>query len=572
LRRNQPPGRARRSSEGIHREQPWSKKMTTIARTIQVFVMFLVIATATVVCGAEPLGLEQLVTLVKFLDEGQVIEKIRAHGVAFEAGAAELAELEDAGASDAVLAAVKKAALPKKPAGKLVTYLDVKNMLAAGVAGSKILKLLDDSPTLFTLDAGQEGELRGLGATDAVLAKLQGEGRKPDKAAEITHLAVVLDCSGSMKNSTSDGKAKMEVAKGVVVDLVDKIPDGLGLSFLIYGHDAALKCQAVKVVHSTSDMGPQDKAALHTLIARLRPVGQTPIALALKTAGAELAKQPGGCGLVLISDGKETCQGDPVAETASLAKNLPIEFGAHVIGFDVDQEGQTQLAAVAEEGDGQYYNAANAEELGEAVEKLIPKIQRAVPPTRSVKSFASAIEVSELTLEGFPKIDALYVSPAGKKPGGANTSGGRQNVVQSTNVLGKPMFVEPGVYDIYYAPEEGYEQPLIKGVEVEPQRTVQVYFNRLASAIVVRGLGVKAPVGGVTLYVCPPGTKPGAKTVYGGQKNVVQDADALGKPMLVPGDAAYDVVMRPKGGQYVTIARDLEVERGSLTVVGGSEQ
>ena len=224
-----------------------------------------------------------------------------------------------------------------------------------------------------------------LGASDTLIAKIAGKGRTPKEDAEITHLAIVLDCSASMQEPTSDGQMKMAVSRRVLGDLVERIPGHLGFSFVIYGHDAKSKCSAVEVVHSSEAFSDAAKSQLRARINGIQPAGKTPIALALQTTGAELAKQPGGCGLVLISDGKETCQGDPVAEIEALARRLPLEFGAHVIGFDVDGEGRTQLEAIAQAGNGTYYNAQSARELAAAIEALREKIEAIGPADRALR-------------------------------------------------------------------------------------------------------------------------------------------------------------------------------------------
>src|SRR5207248_9078328 len=120
------------------------------------------------------------------------------------------------------------------------------------------------------------------------------------------------------------GTTKMEAAKKVVTELMEKIPNGRRVAFLIYGHDRELKCQAVKIVRPLSEIDDAAKAQLKGAIAELQPVGHTPIALALRTAGEELAKATGSCQLVLITDGMETCHGDPSKEAAELTAKLKL--------------------------------------------------------------------------------------------------------------------------------------------------------------------------------------------------------------------------------------------------------
>src|SRR5262249_53263834 len=160
--------------------------------------------------------------------------------------------------------------------------------------------------TIFTLDPRQVAELKKAGASNALLAAMQNKRGSPG-VTDATDFAVILDCSGSMMDKTREGPSKMEVAKKVVTELIEQVPNGRRLTSIIYGHDAALKCEAVKVVRPLSELDDAGKAELKKAIAALQPAGHTPIALALETAGKELAKNDGCCGLILITDGMETC-------------------------------------------------------------------------------------------------------------------------------------------------------------------------------------------------------------------------------------------------------------------------
>ena len=70
--------------------------------------------------------------------------------------------------------------------------------------------------------------------------------------------------------------------------------------------------------------------------------------------------------VVLISDGIETCEGDPCKVAADLvAKGLNVRV--HVVGFDVDADAREQLQCIAEAGNGMYFDAQSAQALQQAV-------------------------------------------------------------------------------------------------------------------------------------------------------------------------------------------------------------
>ena len=100
----------------------------------------------------------------------------------------------------------------------------------------------------------------------------------------------------------------------------------------------------------------------------LAPYGYTPIAESLRLAGDDLKphvdKLPR---ILLISDGEETCGGDPKAVAKALCEQ-GIAPRVDVVGFDLDAKSRDQLKAVAEAGCGQYFDAHNASGLLEQLQ------------------------------------------------------------------------------------------------------------------------------------------------------------------------------------------------------------
>ncbi len=64
----------------------------------------------------------------------------------------------------------------------------------------------------------------------------------------------------------------------------------------------------------------------------------------------------------LISDGEETCGGDPVAAAKAL-NGSGVNAIVNVIGFDVDAETRAQLEAISEAGGGKYFAAKDSAAL-----------------------------------------------------------------------------------------------------------------------------------------------------------------------------------------------------------------
>jgi len=379
--------------------------MSAPKRVFATFLMTMIGLVVLAVAWAQAprlLGEGDLIKLLDLqVDDAAILKRIQKGGIDFTVDEATLDRLKKAGASEGVLDAVREAAkarptVPKS--AKAVTYEDILALLRAQVEEQDILDRLAKSPTIFTLGAEQVDELKKAGASEKLLETMQGK-RPSAPAGEVTDLAIILDCSGSMGEKTRDNQIKMDVAKRVVSELVHDIPSGLNVTFLIYGHDANLRCKAVKVVRPLDPLDSVGRAMLINAIREFRPVGATPIATALGAAGSELAKGRGPAGLVLISDGKETCGGDPSAETARLVKELKLTFGVHVIGFDVQPNERAALEEIARAGKGQYYNAVSAAKFREVVQVMHKKITVAAnrhikeePPAPSIDDDDPAVQ------------------------------------------------------------------------------------------------------------------------------------------------------------------------------------
>ena len=117
-----------------------------------------------------------------------------------------------------------------------------------------------------------------------------------------------------------------------------------------------------------------DKSQLVNLIQGLPAVGYTPITKALKAAGVELSKDKAPSGLILITDGLDTCNGDPAAEAAQLVRDLNLTFGVNVIGFDIKAGERDKLDQIAKAGHGNYYNARNADEFRRVIRAIHKKL------------------------------------------------------------------------------------------------------------------------------------------------------------------------------------------------------
>jgi hypothetical protein len=205
---------------------------------------------------------------------------------------------------------------------------------------------------------------------------LLGMGSSPAWAKENRMIEIILDASGSMEGKLKTGESKLEAAKKAVQDLVKQLPQETVLSFRAYGFQSPKDkkdCRDTRLLLPFAPLGENRQK----LIDQLRPLkarGYTPITLVLTEAGKDFPVDfKGGKMIILVTDGKETCEGDPCALAKSLAK-AEARLVVHTVGFGVDETTKQQMECIARMTGGKYFSAEDAAslalELGKAVETV----------------------------------------------------------------------------------------------------------------------------------------------------------------------------------------------------------
>jgi len=497
----------------------------------------------------KPLGEADLASLLGLgLDDETIVARIKKGGLAFDLTDAAVQKLKSAGASEAVVKALQAAAQANSQptsAASAITYDQVLQLLGLGLDEESVLKRLAKSPTVFTLDAAQTEALKKAGATPKILEALTGVRAAP-AGGDVTDLALILDCSGSMSQATTGGETKMTAAKRVLTDLVGKIPAGLNVTFVIYGHEVyggaedPRNCQAVKVVRPLAPLDEAGRTALVTTIAALKPTGATPIALSLRTAGEELAKNKSMCGLVLVTDGIESCKGDPAAEAAALVAKLNVSFGVNVVGFGVKPEENAALKEIAVAGKGKYYGAADSKELTDAISTIAKQIQ---DNAEIVDTTRRALRVLTPKKVQMPPVEEIYIvrneeadSPIATKIGSVEKFDDYLSIPSSTNK-----------YAVFFQAKDGWAAvPLLRNFSIPDRRVVDVKPESILGMVQVNGTGKTERI-----YIRKPGDR--------GQVNPpVQLAEKFGDVMVVPA-GKYDIYV----GNSL-IEEDFEVKPGTL--------
>lgn len=198
-----------------------------------------------------------------------------------------------------------------------------------------------------------------------------GTGEGPDatvseRAPVVTrsHFAIILDASGSMA-ADNQGQTRMAAAKAAIDGFVAELPAGSTVSLRVYGHEGD-NSEAARVAScASSEMlfrGQVGEPGFSDALAEVGPVGWTPLAKAIDDAAADLPADASDSVVYVLTDGIETCGGDPVAAAGRLraAGHRPI---INVIGFELGDADQAAQRAVAEAGGGEFTAVDSADAL-----------------------------------------------------------------------------------------------------------------------------------------------------------------------------------------------------------------
>lgn len=198
------------------------------------------------------------------------------------------------------------------------------------------------------------------------------EGRMPPK------IALVLDASGSMRETDVSGGSRMDAAKEASNAMVEDLDDDVDLGVIAYGSEVAddnpenitRGCRDIEVLLPVEAL---DRERATQEIAGLEATGYTPIGNSLKRASDELGED-GPRSIVLVSDGIDTCAPPDVCEVAEGLASDGVDLTIHTVGFKVDDEAAGELECIAEAGGGTYSSAEDTEELSTTLSGLAQRV------------------------------------------------------------------------------------------------------------------------------------------------------------------------------------------------------
>ena len=237
-----------------------------------------------------------------------------------------------------------------------------------------------------------DGELTADGDGTGDTEKPDGSGttsattEEPKPSTEGAALEIIFDCSNSM-NAPLGGVAKINLAKQALFHLADTLGEtNLQFGLRLFGHDKSIDRDDHAKGCTNSELvlpiGPDNATKIRARIPSLVAWGRTPIAYSLEQAGIDLNPHLENSPMILlISDGLESCDGDPVKAILAL-RDRGVKVRAFVIGFDLTADERAALERIAAAGDGKYYDASNYGELLQAFDEFAKDAANAAPPVK----------------------------------------------------------------------------------------------------------------------------------------------------------------------------------------------
>jgi von Willebrand factor type A domain len=281
---------------------------------------------------------------------------------------------------------------------------------------------------------------------------------------------LILDASGSMNARLPNGETRIAVAQRAIKGVAGFVPAEAQLSLRMYGAQSAARQKNCQDTHLAVPFGAASASgsAITTSVDGAKAQGYTPIAYSLGQAANDFPAGAKERVIVLVSDGKETCQGDPVVAAKELAgKGITV----HTVGFVVDTAARGQLQAIAGATGGTYFDAPVGPEL---------------PDT--LKSALSACKKRVVTLPPKPQPGKLRTTSATWLASHAvlNAETGKQ--VGTLDSAVKELTLPAGIYEVKFGPASW------KGIEVRSGETTTIEPGILKIEIPVPKMEVRATV------------------------------------------------------------------------------
>lgn len=163
-------------------------------------------------------------------------------------------------------------------------------------------------------------------------------------------------------------QTRMTAAKDILSDIVDSLSanSAVELALRVYGHQYPRERNVCNDTRLEVPFGKNNHGQIIARLNAIKPKGNTPITYSLEKASGDFPTDKTYRNIIiLITDGIESCQGDPCATSLSLQKKS-IFLKPFIIGLGMAEKDAHQFDCI-----GQFIDARNRRELHDALEKSV---------------------------------------------------------------------------------------------------------------------------------------------------------------------------------------------------------
>jgi len=183
---------------------------------------------------------------------------------------------------------------------------------------------------------------------------------------ELGSVLFILDASASMRETTANGDSRIRVALSALESMVKaSLNETIQFGLRVFGHRGGPNCASELLI----PVAPLKVSSAMSVISNIRSssLGNTSLAEALNLAAIDFKTAPRKHRIIVLTDGEETCGGDP-AHSIQLLMDAGLQVEVSIVGFAVESsELKSTYRAWAEMTGGQYYDTADLEGLKQSL-------------------------------------------------------------------------------------------------------------------------------------------------------------------------------------------------------------
>jgi von Willebrand factor type A domain len=176
--------------------------------------------------------------------------------------------------------------------------------------------------------------------------------RLPHDAPEVV---MVVDGSGSMGEQWGGTGSRLDAAKRSIGQFVDGLPGDVDVALIEFG--------GCNNIQRDSFYSPPQRGVLKQRVNGLQPMNGTPLGLSVERAGRIISSKRPGI-IVVVSDGADTCRGDPCAAARAVAAAKP---NVRINVINIGGESTSAAQCMAQSTGGHVYQPGNAIEMEKAI-------------------------------------------------------------------------------------------------------------------------------------------------------------------------------------------------------------